>query len=345
MFAESIFPWIVLDFNTSKNLVDYFSAIGPTVAAGIAIIVAIWQACIAGKQIKINKQQFDLNQQQLVINKQQLEFNEQQMEIQRCNFVYGSVIKEKQDKLLELRRRFLEFKDINMLFLSILFPCAVTDKKYILGTLPRPCWDIDEKDFFVSYYIDSQEIPNNLIEKASKINADFYQFLDNNRIFLNDNHKLYLYLYKISYGFREFFRDFLIQKDLCKEFNMVINKLIKTKNLHSVFHYTDNMENKLWLQKFRQYFYTNTRYRFCIDDEGINTHILYRGPDSIFEIKKLKYDEVAWASSNKIAFYTRLIFLGWFQFWQANIDYSFSVAFTDMQQYAKSDLKKQNDKI
>lgn len=328
MFTESIFPWIILDLNTSKDWMDLIAAIGPTVMAAIAVFVAGWQLFVSNKQKNIN-------QQQIEINKQQLEFNEQQMEIQRCNFVYGSVIKEKQDKLLELRRRFLEFKDINMLFLSILFPCGVTDKKYILGTPPRPCWDIDEKDFFVSYYIDSQEIPSNLIEKASKINADFYQFLDNNRIFLNDNYKLYLYLYKISYGFREFFKDFLIQEDLCKEFNMVINKLIKTKNLHSVFHYTDNMESKLWLQKFRQYFYTSTRYRFCIDDEGINTHILYRGPDSIFEIKKLKYDEAVWSSSNKIAFYTHLVFLGWFQFWQANIDHPFSVAFTDMQQYAK----------
>ncbi|WP_428049868.1 hypothetical protein [Candidatus Avelusimicrobium caledoniensis] len=329
MFTESIFPWVVLDFNTSKDVADWIAAIGPTAMAFIAVCVAVWQLWVSNKQKNLNKQQIQ-------INKQQLEFNKQQIEIQRCNFVYGGFIKEKQDKLLELRNRFLKFRDINMLFLSIIFPCGAIDKKQTPGFTPQDITDISVADLFVSYYIDSQEIPNNLLEKASKINAEFYQFLEDNKIFLDEDPRLYLYLHKMACGFSEFFKEFITKKDLCKEFDMVVNYLIKTANFHSVFTYADTVSSKLWLKKLRQYFYTATRYRFCIDDEGINTNILYRGPDSIFEHNKLQYNEEEWASNDKIAFFTHIVFFGWFQFWRDSIDRSFATAFSDLKRVRNS---------
>lgn len=322
MFIENVFPSIILDFNTSKNWVDYCAAIGPTIMAGIAVWVAYRQARTVKKQTKINEQQFE-------INKQQLEFNKQQMAIQRCNFIHSNIIKEKQDKLLELRRRFLEFKELNLLFLSILFPSCIADKKQNPGLPPKYPIDIDEKDSLASYYIDSQEIPNNLIEKASKVNAGFYKFLNDNEVFLNDNAKLYLYLQRISYGFSEFFKEFITKKDLYKEFNILINYLARNINLHAIFTY-NNANIILTLRKIRKYFYTAIRFQFCIDEGGINEHILYRASDSIFKLKKLRYDEVKWSKSDKIAFFTHSTFIGWFQFWQDNIDSFFSSVFEDI---------------
>lgn len=327
MFSESIFPWIVLDFNTSKGFADWVAAIGPTSMACIAVGVAIWQGYVSNKQKK-------LNQQQIEINKQQLEFNKQQREIQRCGFIYSSFIKEKQDKLLELRKRFLEFKDINMLFLSILFPCSCSDKKQEMGAFSRDIVDISEEDFLVLYYIDSQEIPKNLIEKASKINAEFFQFLVNNEIFVNDNPQLYLHLHQMTYGFGEFFKGFIAKKDLYEEFTQLLASLIKTSNFHTTFSYTDTSS----LKKIRQYFYITTRYSLCISEKGENSHILYKAPSSLFNLKKLKYNEREWAESDKIAFFTHSTFLGWFNTWRDTIDGFFSLAFSDIkrvQDYAK----------
>lgn len=330
MFVENIFPSIVLDFNTSKNLLDYVSAFGPSLAAFAAAGIAFWQVCISKKQKEINEQQFNINQQQL-------EFNKQQIEIQRCNFIYSGLIKEKQEKLLELRNRFLAFKDINMLFLSILFPCAIMDKKQNPGLPPRDPIDIDEEDSYVSHYIDSQEIPTDLIENARKVNLEFYQFLENNKIFLNDNPRLYLYLQKISYGFSEFFKEFITEKTLYTGFYVLINYIYNNVNIHSSFTYTSSI--MIRLKNIRQYFYGITKYYFCIDENGENTHIFYKNPYDIFSLKKLQYDENKWSESNKIAFFTHAIFTKYFNAWRNDIDKFFSIAFTGMQQIQNYDKK------
>lgn len=330
MFAESIFPWIILDFNTSKNWVDYFSAIGPTFAAIIAVIVAIWQACIARKQKGINEQQVEINQQQL-------EFNKQQMEIQRCNFVYSTFIQEKQNKLLELRKKYLLFKEINSNLLGLIFPNTAMNNKLQPLQLPD-ITQLDKNDIICAYHIERHKWPSDLLEKAYQISREFYEFLENNQIFLQDNPELFIHLKTISHAFGEYMRHAFDTPNILSCYHAIHTKItnsLKGKNFMDYIHYDEEVYD------LREDFYDFMHMYLMIPYNGVNDHLLYMLQDSIFKTKNLIYskeDIKKWAINEKIAFHTSVIFNTWFTTWLNYIDEFFKVSFEDIkkvQQNAK----------
>lgn len=110
-------------WNNGRDFIDYLSALGPTVAAFVAAGVAAWQLCISVQQKRIY---------------------EQQKELQRCSFVYDAFIKEKQQKIIELRELYLEFQERCVDFISIIFPNAIMSKDQRPGECPNI-------DFFSRY--------------------------------------------------------------------------------------------------------------------------------------------------------------------------------------------------
>lgn len=322
MFTESIFPWVVLDFNTSKNWADYFSAIGPTFAASIAVIVAIWQACIAKKQKGINEQQVKINQQQL-------EFNKQQMEIQRCNFVYSTFIQEKQNKLLELRKKYLLFKEINSNLLGLIFPNTVMNNNLKPLQLPD-ITQLDKNNVICAYYIERHKWPSDLLEKAYRISREFYEFLENNQIFLQDNPELFIHLKTISYAFGEYMRHAFDTPNILSCYHAIhteITRSLKGKNFMHYIHYNQEVYD------LREDFYNFMHMYLMVSYNGVTNHLLYMPQDSIFKIKNLIYskEEIKkWAINEKIAFHTAVIFNTWFTTWLNYIDEFFTVSFENI---------------
>lgn len=330
MFAEGIFPWIVLDFNTSKNWVDYFAALGPTVMAFIAICVAAWQLYVSNKQKNINQQQIELN-------KQQMEFNKQQMEIQRCSFVYSSFIQTKQNKLLELRQKYLLFKEINSNLLGLIFPNTAMDKNLRLLQFPNVN-QLDKKDVVCAYYIERHKWPSDLLEKAYTLSREFYEFLENNQIFLQDNPELFIHLKTISYAFGEYMRHAFDTPNILSCYHAIhtkITKSLKGKNFMHYIHYDEEV------YELREDFYNFIHMYLTVSYNGITDHLLYIPQDSIFKTNNLIYskkDVKKWSTNEKIAFHTSVIFNTWFTTWLNYIDEFFTVSFEDIkkvQQNAK----------
>lgn len=330
MFAESVFPWLILDFNTSKTWVDYFAAIAPTFMAFIAVCVAAWQLYVSNKQKNIN-------QQQIEINKQQLEFNKQQMEIQRCNFVYSSFIHEKQNKLLELRQKYLLFKEINLNLLGLIFPNTAMNKNFQSLQLPDVN-RLDKKDIICAYYIERHKWPADLLEKAYRLSREFYEFLENNQIFLQDNPELFIHLKTVSYAFSEYMRHVFDTPNMLSCYHAIHSKIttsLRVKNFMHYIHYDEEV------YELREDFYNFMHMYLMVSYNGVTDHLLYMPQESIFKTNNLIYskkDVKKWAINEKIAFHTSLIFNTWFTTWVNYIDEFFTVSFEDIkrvQQYAK----------
>lgn len=300
-----------------KDNWDIFSAIGPTVAALIAIGIAIWQAVITHKQKKINAQQ---------------------KELQRCSFVYDAFIREKQEKLIKLRKLYLSFQTVCIDFISLIFPNSLSQKDIKPGEIPN----IDllseiDNDVQAIYFLKSITIKDTTYFETSRdICVNLNNFLIENDVFLQDNPELYQDLKITSQAFLEFFSS-LQDKDFYKILLPLVQKLNKIGIHKEIFYSKEGKEN---IKILRKYFYEFMQGRLVLSRNNCGTGLLYMIPNTFFSVKKPFYTPEnieKWSQNDKIAFTTHSIFVTWFETWKQYINSFFSVSFDDINRVIKND--------
>lgn len=288
-----------------KDSWDKFEAIGPTTAAIIAVVVAIWQIFITNKQKKIN---------------------EKQKELQRCSFVYDCFIKEKQEKIIHLRKLYKNFHLFFMNFVSLFFPVIGVPIKDINQNNARTLlglYHIKPMKYFGEDYF--------LI--ATKYSEDLYEFLEENEVFFKENHLFYINLKRTSEWVSKFFinlqKETLIYND-CLYFLNKINGIEQKKD-------SDYMpEEQKKLPKIREFIYKSLKDLTLNDGEKYNFFLYFM--DSYFKKENPSYTNdniVNWSKNDEVCFYTYGIFKATFKQFQQEIDAFFDLAYNDIQQTIK----------
>lgn len=284
-----------------KDSWDKFEAIGPTVAAAIAVGVAIWQIFITNKQKKIN---------------------EKQKELQRCSFVYDCFIKEKQEKIIHLRKLYKNFHSFFINFISLFFP--------IMGMS-----DYNTNPTFIGLY---QIKPIKYFGKdycliAKKHSEELYEFLEENEVFFKENRLFYVNIKRMAEWSTKFFinlqKETLIYND-CLYFLDKINGLEQKK---------DNVympEEQKKLPKIREFIYKSLMDLTLNDGEKYNFFLYFM--DSYFKKENPSYTNdniVNWSKNDEVCFYAYDIFKATFKQFQQEIDAFFDLAYNDIQQTIK----------
>lgn len=318
------FIFIPDSWNNGRDFIDYLSAFGPTVAAFVAAGVAVWQLCISAQQKNISIQQKRIY--------------EQQKELQRCSFVYDAFIKEKQQKIIELRELYLEFQERCVDFISIIFPNAIMAKDQRPGECPNIDFLADTDEAInAGYFLNSISIEE---EKYFETNRDIAGklnlFLNKNAVFLKDDPILYEDLQIVSKAFLELFSDMQNKPKIWEIILPIISMLNKVGLQKEIFYPQDNRKK---VQIVRRYFYEFMQYRLVLTRNNCREGMLYMSPNSYFSIKRPFYTSeniTKWSENDLIAFSTHTAFIMWFETWKKSIDNFFKVSFEDINKVIKN---------
>ena len=297
---------------------DAVSAVTTLVVAVITLGTIFWQIWLQYQQKKINKHQADL---------------------QRCSFVYDSFIREKQEKLIELRRNYIEFKDKCLYLLETIFPCSVSPTDLKPGEFP--ILKIDD-DTLKSYYHKSiwDESADTFLENGQKTSTKLLKYLKENEVFLQDNPVLFDDLQIISNAFNELFVK-IKSNDIRRQNFIKLASFIDDidKNLYHV----DNKERQDIIVNMRSFFYNFIHHKIMLHRGNVTEWMLNMPQGSIF--KSLNMPHTAenmqkWSQNELIAFHTLTIFYTWFnETWLKYIDEFFSTSFNDIRKVVKNDAE------
>ncbi len=306
--------------NDTVTMWDIISAIGPTIVAAFSIAIAVWQIIVQRKQKQITKQQTDL---------------------QRCAFVYDCFIRAKQEKLLELRKRYIEFKDICLYLLTTIFPCGVTQRGIDPGV--PPVLNIGDTSV-ISFYSKCGKTGNadSFLKDGARICNDFLYFLQNNDVFLNDNPELFSDLKIISKDFFNLFAEIKSNEELQNRFISFAKQLDRIGD--GTGNYDNNSQLKQKLIETRAFFYRFIEYRLMLKREKSIEWLLVMPPNSIFKNLKHLHDmktAIQWSNDECIAVHTYAIFNTWFELtWLKYIDAFIHHSFAEIKKVIENDISK-----
>lgn len=307
-------------FDTSKeNFIKTLSSFGPWITA-LAVI------------------KFSLLQYNLL--KEQKEIAKYQGFVQRTSFIYNEFIKEKQNKIVELRKKYIPFQESCIYFLSILFPCTIAEKNQKPLAIPNISLE-NSKNLIGMYYHNPINKDKNL-SYFHKTCDEFYQFLISNEVFWENSKDLYEDLRVTSKAFKELFENILSDKQLKDKFEFLKQYFDRLCNKVD-FNYSMLPEIKYSLIVGRIFFYECMHFKLMREKNGINSNLLYLNPDSLFQNKNFAYAAYTtenikiWSQDDFIAFETQAILYTWFQTWQKTIDNYFKESFNDVKAILNND--------
>lgn len=318
LFILFLLPLSIFD-KPKENFIKTLSSFGPWITA-LAVI------------------KFSLLQYNLL--KEQKEIAKYQGFVQRTSFIYNEFIKEKQNKIVELRKKYIPFQESCIYFLSILFPCTVAEKNQKPGEIPNVSLE-NSKNLIGMHYHNAINKDKNL-SYFYKTCDELYQFLISNEVFLANSKDLYDDLRVTSKAFKELFENILADKQLngnfesLKQFfDILCNKVD--------FSYSLLPEIKHSLITGRIFFYQFMQFKLMREKNGINNNLLYLIPDSLFQNKNFAYTTYTtenikiWSQDDFIASITYGILQNWFQAWQKTIDNYFKESFNDVKAILNND--------
>lgn len=299
------------------DFIDYLSAWGPTIAACVAVFVAGWQ---------------------LYISIQQKRIYNQQKELQRCSFIYGAFIEEKQRKILEFRKLYLEFQVSCIDFISMIFPSGIAPKKQNPGEIPNIDFFADTDEAVnVTYFLNSISIPENkYFETNRDVAGRLNLFLENNEVFLQDNPELYEDIKTVSKAFLELFSDMQNKPEVWNILRPIIRTLNQSGLQKEIFY---PQKGRKSIEVLRKYFYEFMHYRLILTRNNCREGMLYMIPNSYFAVKRPSYTErniVKWSGNDLIAFSTHASLIAWFDTWKKYIDSFFKASFEDINNVIKN---------
>ena len=309
---------LIPDFwDNGRDFIDYLSALGPTIAACVAVFVAGWQ---------------------LYISIQQKRIYNQQKELQRCAFVYDAFIGEKQRKIIELRELYLEFQASCIDFISIIFPSGISPKKQKPGEPPSVDFFADTDEAInATYFMNSISIPENKYFETNRDTAGkLHLFLENNEVFLQDNPELYEDLKTVSKAFLDLFSDMQHKPEVWKALLPII-RMLNQSGLQKEIFYPE--KDRKGIQILRRYFYEFMHYRLILTRNNCRNGMLYMTPGSYFATKRQPYTEeniLKWSGNDLVAFSTHASFIAWFNIWKEYIDSFFKLSFEDINKVIKN---------
>lgn len=309
---------LIPDFWTSgRDFIDYLSACGPTIAACVAVFVAVWQ---------------------LYISIQQKRIYNQQKELQRCSFIYDAFIKEKQEKIIELRKLYLEFQTSCVDFISIIFPSGVAPKTQNPGEAPNIDFFADTDEAInAMYFMNSISMPENKYFEGNRdIAGKLNLFLKNNEVFLQDNPELYEDLTTVSKAFLDLFSDMQHRPKVWKVLLPII-RMLNQSGLQKEIFYPE--KDRAGIQIVRRYFYKFMHCRLVLTRNNCRNGLLSMTPGSYFSVKRPFYTEeniIKWSENDLIAFSTHASLIAWFDTWKKYIDSFFRVSFEDINKVIKN---------
>lgn len=313
LYSVIVFILFMLPFeifkNTKKEFVELLSAFGPWITAIVVIKFTLLQYNILREQKEIAKYQGFM---------------------QRTTLLYSEIIKEKQNKTIELRSKYLLFQEVCYYFLSIIFPHAIKEK--VQQEFAAPNIDIENAENLITGYYSTGIMREKIFADFHKICSDLYSYLKVNEVFFSNNKELYTDLITISKAFKELFEDILCNKSRLENFEK-LKQIFNITCSQLNFDYAILPEIKTIIISMRIYFYNFIHYRLIFERENSKSGILYMIPNTIFQGEDFAYTKEnieKWSENEVVAFHTYHIFIKWFETWQRNIDSCFNASFGDI---------------
>lgn len=278
---------------------DIVSAVGPTVAASIAIGVAIWQSIISYKQKKINNQQ---------------------KELQRCSFVYESFLKAKQDKLLQLRELYLNFYENCLAIISMVFPSGIGSH----DSANPSAFSYDKNDSTIDYGFNVGISFASVFTTGENVCKELERYVRNNEPFLKECSALIEDLRVVVPVFKKLFQKINMNKDLKASLETIAKIMDKNNGSPTIL--------LIDLSKIRSFFYAEL-WGLVLQRGDCNNHLFYLINNNYFSKFKPSYVEEnaqKWSKSNLISFETHSAILTFFNLWLEQINNLFTNAYNDI---------------
>ena len=292
------------------------SAVTTIIVAIITLGTIFWQIKIQQKQKKIAKHQADL---------------------QRCSFVYDCFIREKQEKLIELRRNYLEFKDKCLYLLEKIFPSSISQSDLKQEEIPD--LRIETPNIISTYHRNIQnESAETFLKNGQDASVKLFNFLKENELFLKDNIVLFHDLQTISKAFKELFQKINSSNDVCQNF-MYLAKFMNKGNGIAILIVDKQIQNTII--NMRSFFYDFIFYKIMLVRGNSTDWMLCMPKGSVFKELTLSPKNIKqWSENEYIAFHTLLIFNSWFnETWLKYIDDFFYTSFEDIRKVVKNDIE------
>lgn len=269
-----------------------------------------------------------------------LKMSEKQNKIEKCSIIYDSIIREKQEKIIELRKIYLNFKNSCMYILSIIFPTALAQKNQKLGEILQ--LNIKNSTEFFPLFSKNGAVENSdtFLINGKNYSLELFKLLEQNEVFLKDNQILYDDLYKTSKAFYNYF--LTIGNDTNKKqiFTILSKKMDETGDFLKECNIT-----KILRVHFYEFMYCRLIFsREKQDGTKSKEHIIYMTENSIFnrinkEDRSYSRKNIEkWSENNIIAMETYGIFYSWFDFWLKQIDVYFKKSFDNIEKVMNDNI-------
>ncbi len=278
---------------------DIVSAVGPTVAASIAIGVAIWQAIISYKQKKINNQQ---------------------KELQRCSFVYDSFLKEKWEKLSQLRELYLNFYENCLALISMVFPSGIASH----DSANPPKFSYDNNDSIVDYGFNVGISFASVFINGENVCKELERYIRNNEPFLKECASLIEDLRVVVPVFKKLFQKIGANKDLRTSLEIIAKMMDRNNGSPTIL--------PMDLSGIRSFFYAEL-WGLILHRGDCNSHLFNLVRGNYFSKFKPVYVEEnvqKWSKNNLISFETHSAILTFFNLWLEQINNLFTNAYNDI---------------
>ena len=300
---------INLTFNILKSNIDWANIITMVMTT---IISAIVSAIVAIKVAESN-------------NKKQFELFDKQIDEQRMLWKNENLYKYRQDKLLELRKIYINFQTNVFDFLSLFIPSSI-GASILDPTLNKSLkYEYKALKFF--------ESPSSMINRFLTSSNILCEFLKENDIFLQDKSELKEDLNALAKTFQELF-----------------GKLDKNNGLENLF-LPSSASNEYTLvpqnPSFCKYFYKFMNGHLYLKRGETRIHLFYLYENSIFKNNKLSFEDGEidnWCSNIIVLFGTSMIFYTWLKHISNSIDSYFVASLEEIQNLSlKTSVKKDNN--
>lgn len=282
---------LIISFGQPTN--DFtvnLSAWGPVIIGLISIGLAWFSYNLSKKNLEQQKSQFEIQ-----LKNEQEQFKKQ-LKLQNQQWKYDNLFKYRQDKLLEFRKLYKQFKTDTVEFLQLFMPSSMgypllqAHKLDSLTTL-----DIDADLRYEYFKTVFYHPPNELLKQYLKNCKLLVEFIKENDLFLLDDSEFFEDIRALSTAFLELYEKLNINNDLNKLFYQKENKYILVPTNHS----------------FCKFFYKFMQWHLHLKRGETRTHLFDLYSNSIIKINKLSYDDSEinkWCSNPKVLFNTYMIF-------------------------------------
>ncbi len=309
---------ITVNLALSNNFTEQLSAWGPVIIGVASIILSIVSHNLAKKNIEQQSVQFKMQ-----LKKEQEQFT-QKLNLQTQQWKLDNLFKYKQQKMFELKKIFKQFKINTIEFLGLFMPSNIGYPFEQAGKLAQiTTLDID-KDLRYEYQKTTfYQTPNEMIKQYRENSRILTDFLQENDVFLLDEHELYDDLKALSATFLELYEKLSLNDDLSKLFLSQGNQYILGPQNHS----------------FCRFFYKFMQHHLYLKRGEIRDHIFYLYSNSIFKINKLSFSDSEidkWCSNLKVLFNTYFIFNSLLQSIENQINIFFIPSLKEMEKLSET---------